>query len=185
MSEYLDIQLGAPAQSRGDLLQALLDWTGINDLTGLDVLEVGCGNGIFLGILKEMNPKSLTGLDINPAYTESGHKVLCGEQEKLPFVDKSIDLYISSETMEHSYDHKKAISEMFRVLRNGGKALIGLPWGLKHSGEPIHCSAIPLGLTKSPRDVIKQFKSRRVKSMKYEIVSNGAFEEFRLFLELK
>jgi ubiquinone/menaquinone biosynthesis C-methylase UbiE len=182
---YDKLQINQPAQSRSDLLQMLLLWGGFGDLTDMDVLEVGCGNATFLNILRKMNPDSLTGLDINPIYESEDPKVIVGVQEELPFEDNSMDLYISSETLEHSYDHKLAIAEMYRVLRPGGKALIGLPWGNEHSDAPVHKSAIPLGLTQDIYVVKEQFENPKLEKIGFEIVHNGAFLELRILVILK
>ena len=46
---------------------------------------------------------------------------------KLEFSDNTFDYIICNHVMEHIPDDKKAISEMFRVLKPGGKAIITTP----------------------------------------------------------
>ena len=45
----------------------------------------------------------------------------------LPFVDESFDLIYSMGTIEHFDEYAEAARELFRVLRPGGRAIIGVP----------------------------------------------------------
>lgn len=45
----------------------------------------------------------------------------------LPFDDESFDLILCSHVLEHIPDDRRAMSELFRVLRPGGKALLMCP----------------------------------------------------------
>lgn len=45
----------------------------------------------------------------------------------LPFADHSHDLIVCLHVLEHVQDDRQAISELFRVLRPGGKAVIQVP----------------------------------------------------------
>ncbi|MBT8419943.1 MAG: class I SAM-dependent methyltransferase [Gammaproteobacteria bacterium] len=42
----------------------------IGDIHGLDVLDVGCGNGAHLAILREKTPNSLVGVDISEKFID-------------------------------------------------------------------------------------------------------------------
>lgn len=50
-----------------------------------------------------------------------------GDVRDLPFPDASMDLVYSMGTIEHFDDTARAVSEMFRVLKPGGRAIIGVP----------------------------------------------------------
>ena len=60
------------------------------------------------------------------------HGDVCG----MPFADESFDLLLATDIIEHVDDDLKALREIARVLRPGGKALIVVPafpilWGLQ------------------------------------------------------
>jgi len=47
---------------------------------------------------------------------------------QLPSADESYDLILCSHVLEHIPDDSKAIAEIYRVLRPGGRAMIQIPW---------------------------------------------------------
>lgn len=52
----------------------------------------------------------------------------------IPFQDASFDIIIGNHILEHIPDHRKAISEMHRVLKSGGIAIVQTPYSeLLHS----------------------------------------------------
>lgn len=56
--------------------------------------------------------------------------------EKLQIENDVFDNCISMNTLEHVYDPKPLISEMFRVLKPGGKVHITVPWMFRIHGHP-------------------------------------------------
>lgn len=100
------------------------------------VLEIGCGWGFYLKTLKSIWPDlRITGIDLNQKYLDKARKFLenlavqliKGDATALPFEDKTFDRVIASEVLEHILDDEKAISEMYRVLKPGGIAIITVP----------------------------------------------------------
>lgn len=49
-------------------------------------------------------------------------------EDRLPFEDNSVDLIFSYHALEHISDYLFALSEIYRVLKHGGKLLVGLPY---------------------------------------------------------
>lgn len=107
------------------------------DLIGEEkVLEVGCGRGFYLKTLKSVWPDlDVTGVDVNQKYLDNAReflrgldvKLIKGDATRLPFKSQAFDRIIASEVLEHIPDDKKAISEMYRVLKPGGIAMITVP----------------------------------------------------------
>ncbi|XP_065344849.1 alkylated DNA repair protein alkB homolog 8 [Cloeon dipterum] len=95
---------------------------------GSVILDVGCGNGKYLGLNKQ---SFQVGCDMSQHLLK-----ICREREfetflsnclALPFKDNSVDCCISIAVIHHlsTEDRRlKAISEMVRVLAPGGEALI-------------------------------------------------------------
>ena len=77
------------------------------------------------------------GVDISPAITAAarrgfaadGQRLLGvqGDVRALPFRSGSVDAVYSMGTVEHFDDTDGAVREIFRVLRPGGRAIIGVP----------------------------------------------------------
>jgi malonyl-CoA O-methyltransferase len=88
------------------------------------VLEVGCGKGRFLKVIKEAYPAAdCTGVDISPALLGHLPKDIHGVQgslESIPAPDDSFDVVFSVEAIEHSANPEAAVAEMIRVARPGG-----------------------------------------------------------------
>lgn len=107
-------------------VQLILRFFG--DLGHGRVLDVGCGKGRFARVLKEHNPQSrVTAFDLAEAMLQvvpSGIQPCCGSMTALPFPDNSFDAAYATESLEHAIDIEKAVSEMCRVVRPGGRIVI-------------------------------------------------------------
>ena len=92
------------------------------------VLDVCCGAGLYLSILKELvKPGNLHGLDISPEMLKiSGvhsSRVHLGSVYAIPFADSSFDLVTCSSALHHLDDLSRALAEISRVLKPGGTFL--------------------------------------------------------------
>ncbi len=103
---------------------------------GTRILEVGCGNGGLLELLKSTN--EVVGVDASAdgiaACASRGIESYCMDpsSEPLPFSDESFDIVVCLETMEHMMSPYYAMLEVRRVLKNGGKFVCSVPnpvWG--------------------------------------------------------
>lgn len=65
--------------------------------------------------------------EFNPDYVED----IC----KTSFKDGTWDLVILSQTLEHIYTPHEAIEEVYRILKNGGHAIIDSPWMYPYHAE--------------------------------------------------
>ena len=103
---------------------------------GKRILEVGCGNGKLLEMLKSMNEvvgvdASTDGIGACVARGIEGH-CIDASSEPMPFADESFDIVICLETIEHMMNPFFALTEMRRVLRHGGRFVCSVPnpiWG--------------------------------------------------------
>jgi SAM-dependent methyltransferase len=102
---------------------------------GLRVLEIGCGLGTD-GAQFARAGADYTGVDLTEAAVELARKrfelfELPGEfrtadAENLDFADASFDLVYSHGVLHHTPDTERAVREVHRVLRPGGRAVVML-----------------------------------------------------------
>jgi SAM-dependent methyltransferase len=100
---------------------------------GLDVLDVGCGQGIDLARYAMAGARAV-GVDLTPRHVElaqrhlealglAGEAVL-GDAERMPFEDETFDRASSNGVLHHTPDMLGSLREVHRVLRPGGLATI-------------------------------------------------------------
>jgi SAM-dependent methyltransferase len=61
------------------------------------------------------------------AFADSGLRGVASDVRRLPFRDGSFDAVYSMGTIEHFRDPETALAEIHRVLRPGGRAVVGVP----------------------------------------------------------
>jgi arsenite methyltransferase len=104
---------------------------------GEDVLDVGCGAGTDTLVAAQMVAPAgqVTGIDMTPemlaraqaAAAEMGATNVAfveGDVEQLPFASESFDVTISNGVIDLIPDKDAVFSELFRVLRRGGRLQI-------------------------------------------------------------
>jgi SAM-dependent methyltransferase len=93
-----------------------------------NIFVSGCGNGRYLHI-----NKSVYKFGVDVCYPlvelskEKGYEVLVADNQSLPFKDAAFDAVISVGVLHHfsTEDRRiKALNELCRVLRPGGKLLV-------------------------------------------------------------
>ena len=99
------------------------------------LLEVAYGSGIFLPSLAPLCDE-LTGVDLhehqelvrkNLAATMVTAQLDTGDARALPYPDDAFDAVVSASMLEHLVDPRAVIGEMLRVLRPGGRLVMGFP----------------------------------------------------------
>ncbi len=102
----------------------------------INLLDVGCASGVLTHEVSKSLPKSkVTGLDSYKSAVDFARqkypnlKFVVGDAHKLPFKNKSFDLIICTETLEHVTDPRLSLLEMKRVLKKNGEAIISMDSG--------------------------------------------------------
>ncbi len=110
---------------------------------GHDILDIGCSQGIVCLILGREGFRC-AGIDIEAASLEVARQALAQEDElvrrrvkfeladasELRFADQSFDTVILGEILEHLTQPCKVLAEAKRVLRDGGRIVVTVPYGL-------------------------------------------------------
>lgn len=103
------------------------------DISGKDVLEVGCGRGGGASYLARYhNPKTYVGVDLsekgiqfcNAHYDAPNLRFVRGAAESLPFDDEQFDALVNVESSRAYNDIEGFFAEAYRVLRPGGSFLL-------------------------------------------------------------
>lgn len=121
-----------PAHSAEDSLQLLADTIRIEPLD--NVLDVACGPGIVSCWLAK-KAKQVTGVDLVPAMIDQARKRQIGaaldnveweiaDAGALPFVDATFSIVVTRYSFHHLLDPRKALREMTRVCRPGGRVVV-------------------------------------------------------------
>jgi SAM-dependent methyltransferase len=105
----------------------------LGDLEGVRVLEIGCGRGAFAKYLVERGA-DLTACDFSAAAVRQAAALVSGRArtmvadiQELPFEDEAFDLVVSLETLEHVIDPDRALAELVRATRRGGRLIVTTP----------------------------------------------------------
>lgn len=112
------------------------------------ILDMGCGNAWvaahFLSRGKQVISADIGQTNLLKAlktYPGEGHFGLCADANRLPLKDKSVDVVIAAEIMEHVYDPTAFIASLYRVLKPGGLLIITTPYHEKiEYSLCIHCN---------------------------------------------
>ena len=94
------------------------------------ILDVGFGNGSFTQAVSARFPHSdMTAIDTSlPELPSPGNiTFIKGSVEQLPFVSESFDLVITVLSLHHWQEKDKGINQIYRVLKKGGRLIIGDP----------------------------------------------------------
>lgn len=106
------------------------------------VLDLGCGEGRHVHGLHMIPGVNVVGLDLDvpslikardgldhlpPSTGDAATSFLSGDAYRLPFADAAFDVVICSEVLEHLHEYDRALAEIRRVLKPGGRFVPTVP----------------------------------------------------------
>ncbi len=101
---------------------------------GDKILEVAPGPGYTVIGLAKLGNYSISAMDISPAFVDIGRKnaleagvsinFVQGNVSSIPFEENSFDFVFNRAAFKNFKEPVKALNEMFRILKPGGKVLI-------------------------------------------------------------
>jgi SAM-dependent methyltransferase len=121
------------------------------DITNNIVLDLGCNDGALSAGYLERGAKSVIGVDIDEKAIERAKKrepnpeisFRLSSTTSLPLEDECVDRVICFDVFEHVSQPAAIVDECYRVLKPGGKLLIGT-WGWYHPFAPHLWSTMPV-----------------------------------------
>ena len=149
---------------------------------GDKILDVGCSQGLVCMLLGREGLNCI-GIDNEQVAIDYANKELKKEESavqkrvvfqiaegsNLPFENDYFDTVILTEILEHLIQPERVLSEVKRVLRDGGKVIITVPYGL--NPDPDHKrSYYPISFIKT---VIPFFKISKIDLIKNYITCIG------------
>ena len=115
------------------------------EIEGLRVVDVGCGMGDRTVVAARCGASLAVGIDSDPEKLRWARRLLRhtgtvgtrfvqGSADALPLRDGSFDLVLLLDVVEHLEDPLRALEELARILRPGGRVLVTFPpyrspWG--------------------------------------------------------
>lgn len=142
MAENYDAWYQSPKGRIVDRIEKEVLYAYMKPEPGMQILDIGCGTGSLCLELARLGAK-VTGIDISEAMLEVARdkarrtgmtvKFLRADALHLPFEDASFDAVVSVTVMEFVPDLKRALAEAYRVLKPGGRLIVGViggdsPW---------------------------------------------------------
>jgi SAM-dependent methyltransferase len=113
-----------------------LELLGLASVSGKKILDAGCGPGTY-GIMLAKQGNEVNGVEISPAAVEVANNraelkgvnftAQQGDLENLPFADNTFDICYCGWVLHHFPDVNKAVSELVRVIKPGGKIAMAEP----------------------------------------------------------
>ncbi len=139
-SEAYELQMGRLSRVAG---VKLLDWISLP--SGLRCLDIGCGTGSFTELLLDRTaPSAISAIDPSegrlaiakrkPNASRIDYRQ--GDAMSLPFSDDEFDVAVMALVIQHIPDRTKAMSEITRVVRQGG-SVAAYVWPGLGEGHPM------------------------------------------------
>lgn len=128
------MQRRARAENPNDTLEKPVVMQLIGDVSGLDVLDLGCGDAAFGSTLLAMGAQSYLGVDGSTNMIALAQKTLAGsvgracqaDIQQWPFPDEAADLVTARLVFHYVADLDSLMANIYRSLRAGGRLVFSV-----------------------------------------------------------
>ena len=135
MSKHLEIKIaGGDTATPVSLAKRINLIAQVCDLTKVKLLDCGCGAGEYVFALRDRYGADAWGVEfleekVAKAKINGRHAayVKRGDLQKLDEPDSGFDVVLLNEVLEHVPDDFKALREVYRVLKPGGRVIVFSP----------------------------------------------------------
>jgi len=105
-----------------------------SNLEGKQMLEIGCGNGVFRSQMEQFSGAPIDGCDLNLRALEmaregQGRLILYNILERNPELVGRYDLVFLMDVVEHIEDDAKFLEAALAHLKPGGTLILNVPFG--------------------------------------------------------
>lgn len=165
----------------------------LGDIRKKNVLDLGCGNG-WLSIILAKRGASVDAIDISSEaidsakvmakmnHVEGNVRFKVGSAYELDYPDDSFDFIIGQAILHHVRDKSKLATSLFRVLKNGGKAVFFEAFGNSEMLEKIRL-AFPVSMDEEDKTHWhEQIKYKDLEGFKKHFIVN--YKEFQFLSRL-
>jgi SAM-dependent methyltransferase len=98
---------------------------------GVKIIDIACGSKPYYPLFQNIASEYI-GIDINDSiYADKK-----ADAAELPFPDRSFDVALSTQALEHIREYQSAVDEMHRVLKNDGIAFLSTHGVMEVHGAP-------------------------------------------------
>lgn len=105
-----------------ELAELLMRFSPHRGMERRRLLSIGCRNDYEIDILESWG-FDVVGIDL----VAQSPKVVAMDMHRLDFPEASFDVVFACHSLEHAYNRTRAISEILRVLKDGGTLAIEVP----------------------------------------------------------
>ncbi|MEJ7645956.1 MAG: class I SAM-dependent methyltransferase [Chryseolinea sp.] len=157
------------------------------------MLDIGCGNGWFIYMMREKGWE-VRGVEPSKAGAEAGRSagkldIHHGDLISANYPAESFDYVRSNHSFEHIPNPNEVLDEMYRILKPGGKAFIGVPNINSVNGKSFHKFWYYLGAPvhtfnysdKTLPDMLKRHRFRNIK-VNYNSNYSGILGSIQIYL---
>jgi 2-polyprenyl-3-methyl-5-hydroxy-6-metoxy-1,4-benzoquinol methylase len=109
---------------------AKLNIVGTNRLRDKVIMDVGCGAGSFLDLVKGYAVETIAiepTRDYHPALSSQGHRVFSLCSDAAAELERKVDIAVCFSVIEHVADPTQFLREIHRLLKPGGQLILSTP----------------------------------------------------------